>query len=90
MSTLDARGRIDLALEVSDPKVRMDLEQAIRDERHAVTSKRVTDTSRQDASTWQFQTTIMIAAPPPPDLELPESVSADDTTDKVSAEGDPS
>lgn len=90
MSTLDARGRIDLALEVSDPKVRMDLEQAIRDERHAVTSKRVTDTSRQDASTWQFQTTIMIAAPPPPDLELPESVSADDTPDKVSAEGDPS
>ena len=41
LTMMDARrGQMDLSLEVSDPQVRLDLEQAIRDDRHMIASKR--------------------------------------------------
>jgi len=58
------RGRIEMPVEVSESSVRLELEKAIRDNRHAITSKRLTDASNRSNSAWRFKTTISVAPSP--------------------------
>lgn len=65
-ATSPQRGQMDMSLIVSEPSVRMDLEQAIRDERHAIRSQRVLDASNPANSAWRFKTTISVKPLPSP------------------------
>ena len=79
MVSAGTTGRIDLSVEVSHPDVRMQLEEAIRDSRHAIRSKRVTDASNRSSSVWRFQTSITVAPEPATLPELIAIETADDT-----------
>ncbi|MCA9184355.1 MAG: hypothetical protein R3E01_30815 [Pirellulaceae bacterium] len=54
------RGVIDLSVNVSEADVMARMEDSIRDPRHSVSSKRVTDTEDRGSFPWQFQTRIVI------------------------------
>jgi hypothetical protein len=58
------RGVITLPVQVSHPEILKQLEEAVRDARHSITSQRVTDTSDNANPSWQFTTTIVFQAEP--------------------------
>ena len=72
MSTDSRRnGVIDLAVQVSSPQVVTQLEDAVRNDRHSVSSKRVTDTSESSDLRWQFETRIVFTPAEKPPLPVP-------------------
>ncbi len=97
MST-DASGKgvIDLAVQVSQPEVVAHLEDALRDERHSVSSKRVTESDEKAKLPWAFETRIAFQPadlpelPPPDDIaqEDQESVEVPDTQDQVTQDAE--
>ena len=83
-------GRMDMSVEVSEPNVRMALEEAILDERHAIRSKRVTDASNRSSTAFRFQTVVTLKPAPLKPLtkivdELPNKEVADRPTDNDAA-----
>lgn len=81
-------GRMDMSVEVSDPSVRLKMEESIADKRHTIRSKRVTDASNRATSAWRFQTVVTVAAEPVP-LTLvaqPEDPIPSPTTDPATLE----
>ena len=54
----DGYGVVDLSVQVSSPDVVTELEAAIRDDRHSVTSKRVAEVSDSENLNWSFETRI--------------------------------
>jgi Tfp pilus assembly PilM family ATPase len=76
MST-DSQGNgvIDLAVQVSQPGVVANLEDAVRDERHSVSSKRVTESDEKAKLPWTFETRIAFTPSELPDLSLPDDIA---------------
>lgn len=73
MTMSGVRGQMDMTVEVSEPSVRMALEEAVRDDRHSIRSKRVTDASRKNNSAWRFQTVVTVARREPSTLPVVET-----------------
>ncbi len=71
MST-DSRGNgvIDLGVQVSRPDVIARLEDAVRDDRHSVSSKRVTESDAEAKLPWGFETRIVFKPAEVPELPL--------------------
>ncbi len=69
-SSGNGTGVIDLSVQVSSPDVVTGLEDAIRDGRHSVSSKRVTEVSDSQELTWSFETRIVFRPIPAPKLEF--------------------
>lgn len=65
-------GVIDLSVQVNSPEVITALESAIRDDRHRVSSKRVTEVNDTEQLTWSFETRIVFQPLPKPENLLPE------------------
>ena len=88
-------GHMDMSVEVSEPDVRMALEESIRDERHAIRSKRVTDASKRNSAAFRFQTVVTIKPPPlrpmttVPDVAIVDETPEDDGTRVAVAETKP-
>lgn len=83
MSAADnGAGVVDLSVQVSSPEVITELESAIRDDRHSVSSKRVTEVNDSEELTWSFDTRIVFQPLPRPKDELPEAVQ-DVTVDGI-------
>ena len=86
----------DLAVQVSQPEVVAHLEDALRDERHSVSSKRVTESDEKAKLPWAFETRIAFQPadlpelPPPDDIaqEDQESVEVPDTQDQVTQDAE--
>ncbi len=75
MSAADnGAGVVDLSVQVSSPEVITELESAIRDDRHSVSSKRVTEVNDSEELTWSFDTRIVFQPLARPEHELPEAV----------------
>ena len=76
MST-DSQGNgvIDLAVQVSQPEVVANLEDAVRDELHSVSSKRVTESDEKARLPWTFETRITFRPRDPPNLPLPDEIA---------------
>lgn len=68
-------GVIDVSVQVNSPEVITELESAIRDQRHSVTSKRVTEVNDSDELTWSFETRIVFQPLPRPENMLPEPIA---------------
>lgn len=66
MTTTTGRGRIDLPISVSQSTVRPELEAALRDERHQISSQRVVDVSNDANSAWRFKSVISVLPSPTP------------------------
>lgn len=71
-------GVIDLAVQVSQPEVVANLEDALRDERHSVSSKRVTESDEQAKLPWAFETRIAFKPADLPELPPPDEAAQDD------------
>jgi hypothetical protein len=67
-------GVVDLSVQVKSPQTITELETAIRDERHSVSSKRVTEINDSEELTWSFDTRIVFRPLPRPAKPLPEPV----------------
>ena len=67
-------GVVDLSVQVNSPEVITELESAIRDDRHSVSSKRVTEVSDAEELTWAFETRIVFRPLPRPKQTLPEPI----------------
>ncbi len=67
-------GVVDLSVQVNSPEVITELESAIRDDRHSVSSKRVTEISDAEELTWSFETRIVFRPLPRPKKTLPEPI----------------
>lgn len=79
MSTDSAgNGVIDLAVQVSRPEVVANLEDAIRDERHSVSSKRVTESDEKAKLPWAFETRIAFQPADLPELPSPDEIAQED------------
>jgi len=76
-------GVVDLSVQVKSPEVITELESAIRDDRHSVSSKRVTEVKDSEELTWSFETRIVFQPLPRPEKELPEAI------EDVTIESDP-
>lgn len=84
MSAADnGAGVVDLSVQVNSPEVITELESAIRDDRHSVSSKRVTEVNDSEELTWSFDTRIVFQPLPRRKKELPEAV------EQVTVEGVP-
>jgi len=75
-------GVVDLSVQVNSPEVITELESAIRDDRHSVSSKRVTEVNDSEELTWSFETRIVFQPLPRPEKELPEAIE-DVTVDET-------
>ncbi len=67
-------GVVDLSVQVNSPEVITELESAIRDDRHSVSSKRVTEVNDSEELTWSFDTRIVFQPLPRPEKELPDAI----------------
>ena len=88
MST-DSQGNgvVDLAVQVNQPEVVANLEDAVRDERHSVSSKRVTESDESAKLPWAFETRIVFKPADVPELPLPdELVEKDDEATEAAEE----
>jgi hypothetical protein len=74
-------GVVDLSVQVKSPEVVTDLESAIRDERHSVSSKRVTELVDSEELNWSFETRVVFRPLPKPPL-----VSDQETSDEALSE----
>ncbi len=84
MSAADnGAGVVNLSVQVNSPEVITELESAIRDDRHSVSSKRVTEVNDSEELTWSFDTRIVFQPLPRRKKELPEAV------EEVTVEGVP-
>lgn len=81
-------GVVDLSVQVNSPEVITELESAIRDDRHSVSSKRVTEVSDSEELTWSFDTRIVFQPLPRPEKTLPDPVE-DVTVDGVALDDSP-
>ncbi len=66
----DGAGVMDLSVQVKSPDVVTEMESAIRDERHSVSSKRVAEVNDIEELTWSFDTKIIFRPLPRPALIL--------------------
>jgi len=91
-------GVVDLSVQVNSPEVITELESAIRDDRHSVSSKRVTEVNDTDELTWSFDTRIVFQPLPRPENLLPDPIEEvtvdgvvldDSPTEKVTEESSP-
>ena len=76
-SGTDGVAVVDISVQVSSPDVVTELEAALRDERHSVTSKRVAEVSDTENLNWSFETRILIKPTERPPLILAEPPLAD-------------
>lgn len=81
-------GVVDLSVQVNSPEVITELESAIRDDRHSVSSKRVTEVSDSDKLTWSFDTRIVFQPLPKPEKPLPDPIE-NVTVDGVALDDSP-
>ena len=65
-------------MQVRQPNVVTDLENAIRDERHSVSSKRVTESDEKANLPWSFETHIAFKPADLVDLPPPEEAAQGD------------
>ena len=73
----DGYGVVDLSVQVSSPDVVTELEAAIRDDRHSVTSKRVAEVSDSENLNWSFETRITFRPTERLPLALEEPIVTD-------------
>ena len=79
MSTnTSGNGVIDLGVQVSEPEVVARLEDAVRDARHSISSKRVSETGGQQKLPWAFETRIVFKPSELPELTVVEETGAAD------------
>ena len=71
-------GRIELPIVATDTNVRMNLEKAVRDDRHTIRSKRVIDASNPTNAAWRFNSTVTVAASPLASLDRDQEEPATD------------
>ena len=57
-------GRIDMPVVISDSELRSVIEDAVNDERHTISNKRLTDASNRGVNAWRFQSTISVKPTP--------------------------
>ena len=66
----DGVGVMDLSVQVKSPDVVTEMESAIRDQRHSVSSKRVAEVNDLEELTWSFDTKIVFRPLTKPALKL--------------------
>ena len=66
----DGAGVITLSVQVQSPEIVTEMESAIRDNRHSVSSKRVTEVSDRENLNWSFDTKIVFRPLPRPEFQL--------------------
>lgn len=87
-ATANGTGIIDLSMQVKSPEVVTSLETAIRDDRHSVSSKRVTEIADPAELTWSFETRITFR--PLPKLELADTATSQGDAAKTETASDDS
>ena len=90
MSTnTSGNGVIDLGVQVSEPEVVARLEDAVRDARHSISSKRVSETGGQQKLPWAFETQIIFKPSELPELTVVEETGATDEATEASEDPQP-
>jgi len=84
-SASNGAGVVDLSVQVSSPEVVAALESAIRDERHSVTSKRVSEVADVEGLNWAFETRIVFRPLPRPPLQVIDEAEPVEQSAKGSA-----
>ncbi|MBM4074990.1 MAG: hypothetical protein FJ267_05030 [Planctomycetes bacterium] len=83
-------GVVNLSVQVSKPEVVAQLEDALRDDRHSVSSKRVSEAEDRSDFPWGFETRIVFNSAGPPKLSSPgdstEKNGESDTTEESNHE----
>ncbi len=74
----DGTGVVDLSVQVRSPEVVTELESAIRDHRHSVSSKRVTEVADSAELNWSFETRVVFRP-----LRKPPTVLDSEAADAV-------
>lgn len=77
-SASDGTGVVDLSVQVRSPEVVTELESAIRDHRHSVSSKRVTEVADSAELNWSFETRVVFRP-----LRKPSAVSDDEPAESA-------
>lgn len=79
-SGADGVATVDISVQVSSPDVVTELEAALRDDRHSVTSKRVAEVSDTENLNWSFETRILLKPTKRPPLVLADRPPTDSQT----------
>ena len=80
----DGVGVMDLSVQVKSPDVVTEMESAIRDQRHSVSSKRVAEVNDLEELTWSFDTKIVFRPLTKPALKLVDTEPEKSNDEKAS------
>ena len=80
----DGSGVFDLSVQVKSPDIVTEMESTIRDQRHSVSSKRVSEVTDTENLNWSFDTRIVFRPLARPELKLQTEHLEDSDTDETS------